>query len=198
MLKPETINLIRLIRFGGPGSGPQGGDGGDSSENEISSESINKAAEDDRFKSFKKGTNLEKTLDAYCGRGSQVNYDIREGKLTPASEAFIKNMDNSLNSLPDYKGEVYRGINDPKGAVLSEIKNNVGGVIEWQGYSSTTRDKSKTEDFGKDVFFSIKSKTGKDIEKYSNIKSEQEVLMPRGSKFKIISIEGNQVNLEQI
>jgi hypothetical protein len=176
-------DFIAYAKFGGPGSGPQGGDGGDDEGDEISDKSVKIAEEDDRFKSYKKnGTPLEKTLDTLTGRGSQVNYDIREGVTSPAIEAYIKNVDKSLNSLPSYKGVVYRGINDNDGNILKSLNQNIGNTIEWKGYTHASKDKTVTEKFGKGVFFNISSKQGKDISSYSQIPSEQEVVFKRNSK----------------
>lgn len=150
---------------------------------------------DDKYQSFKRdGTVEEKTLDAYGSRGSQVNYPLRDGGLSDADKAYIRNLDKSLDKEKNYKGEVYRGVNNVN---IKDYSKNVGGTIQYNAYTSSSKLKSVTENFGTDVIFVIQSKTGKDVSAKMPIKSEQEVIFKRNTKFIIEKVEGNKVYLKE-
>lgn len=149
---------------------------------------------DDKYQSYKQGTVEEKTLDSYGSRGSQVNYPLRDGGLTDVDKAYIRNLDKSLDKEKNYKGEVYRGVNNVN---VKDYIKNVGGTIQYNSYTSSSKLKSVTENFGTDVIFVIKSKTGKDVSSKMPIKSEQEVIFKRNTKFIIEKVVGNHVYLKE-
>jgi hypothetical protein len=167
------------------------GSGGDATQADY-----DLASQDDNYKSYKTtGSIEEKTIYEYTGRGSQINYSLREGSLKETDKAYIRNLDKSLDKEKSYRGVVYRGINSSKD--LESIRKNVGGTIQYKEYLSTSKSKNRTEVFGKAIVFVIKSKRGKDISDKSSIRTEQEVLFKRGSKFKIEKVVDNTVYLKE-
>lgn len=98
-----------------------------------------------------------------------------------------------LRSLPDYKGETYRG------TVLDNsliAKMKVGGTYSDKGFLSTSTDPKVADGFsgfndaGKtQVLFTIEGKHGKDISSASNFQNEKEILFNPSSKFRITSME---------
>lgn len=98
-----------------------------------------------------------------------------------------------LRSLPDYKGETYRGtaLNDD---IVAKMK--VGGTYSDKGFLSTSSNPNIADNFkasnsaGKtQVLFTIQGKHGKDISSASQYGSEKEILFNPSSKFKITSME---------
>ncbi|CAF1675681.1 unnamed protein product, partial [Didymodactylos carnosus] len=94
-----------------------------------------------------------------------------------------------------FRGVVYRGSNQ----TLDEIelyKTEVGSYRKWLGFTSTSRNREKAEQFGNTLFiidmqnnYYIKYRTGMDISKYSHYLFEEEVLLPAGIPFKIENVE---------
>ena len=107
---------------------------------------------------------------------------------------FIVHTQSALGCLPPHvselQGKVYRGI--------TVVLNNPniyapGKQITWQGFSSSTKNQTATLDFvnvlpGRKLsgsLFVIDSITAKDIRHFSAIPSEEEVLFPPNSQFKV-------------
>ena len=99
----------------------------------------------------------------------------------------------ALSSLPTHvsemQGKVYRGIK----VLLNPDIYAPGKQITWQGFSSSTKKQTATLDFvtvqpGRKLqgsLFVIDSITAKDIRHFSAIPSEEEVLFPPNSQFKV-------------
>jgi len=144
-----------------------------------------------------------KTINAYTQEGYSVNTNILNGTLDAQDKAFIKNLDLALSKLPTATEQsLYRGVSLPN-AVFNDFK--VGGVIEFPAFTSTSIDRLSISTFGsarpneKRTIFNITShKNGKDISKVSNYEEEKEILFKRGTKWKITSINGNEVNIQEL
>jgi hypothetical protein len=98
-----------------------------------------------------------------------------------------------LRSLPDYKGETYRGtaLNDD---IVAKMK--VGGTYSDKGFLSSSSNPNIADNFSSSnsagktqVFFTINGKHGKDISSASEFENEKEILFNPSSKFKITSME---------
>ena len=192
--KKKLLKKISNLVMGGPGSGRQPEGGND--ESSASQEDYDIAAKgDDKYQSAKRdGTIEEKTLDSYGSRGSQVNYALRDGDLNEADKAYIRNLDKSLDKEENFNGVVYRGVN---GISAEDYAKNIGGSVQYDAYTSTSKDEERTSNFGTDVVFIIESKTGKDVSQKMPIKSEQEVIFKRNVEFSIEKVEGNKVHLKE-
>jgi len=97
---------------------------------------------------------------------------------------YIYYLTNALSLLDPFVGPVYRGID----CQISDYKP--GKTIVWPSFSSSTRDPRVAIQFLKEkhgTLFLINSKTPRSIDKYSAIKTEQEVLFLPNSSFKISS-----------
>ena len=106
---------------------------------------------------------------------------------------YILHTERALSSLPTHvseiQGKVYRGIK----ALLNPEIYSTGKRITWQGFSSSTKKQMATLDFvnvqpGRKLqgsIFVIDSITAKDIRHFSAIPSEEEVLFPPNSQFKV-------------
>lgn len=171
----------------------------------VSGADYAEASKKDWYQSNYNGNENEKTLNAYAERGFYVNYNIRDGNLDKADKQYIENLDKSLNKLPTEKEQnLYRGVNLPNNT-YDDIKE--GSELKFNGYTSTTKDIDKVDSFkgknrGKEstpiVFKIVSHKNGKSIEKYSNIKSEQEVLFKRNTKWRVIGKENGIITIKEI
>jgi hypothetical protein len=128
-------------------------------------------------------TSVEKeALLEYTGPGYfQINGTLRLGV---SDEAVLKKanlISQSLTKFPIHTGTVYRRV--PSGRYTS--KYIPGDTVEEAGFTSAS--KSKNPPLGGNVFFTIKSKTGRDISSFAENKREEEVLFDRGTRFKIVS-----------
>ena len=106
---------------------------------------------------------------------------------------YIVHTEAALSSLPTHvsemQGKVYRGIK----VLLNPDIYAPGKQITWQGFSSSTKKQMATLDFltvlpGRKLngsLFVIDSITAKDIRHFSAIPSEEEVLFPPNSQFKV-------------
>lgn len=106
---------------------------------------------------------------------------------------YIVHMERALSSLPTHVSEVhgmvYRGIR----TLLNSNVYAVGKQITWQAFSSSTKRQNVTLSFlnmlpGRTLqgsLFLIKSIIGKDVHHFSASPSEQEVIFPPNSQFKV-------------
>ncbi|CAF4558765.1 unnamed protein product, partial [Didymodactylos carnosus] len=95
-----------------------------------------------------------------------------------------------------YKMEVYRGANLDR-EMIECYKEAVGTYKCWYGFSSTSKNRHKAEAFGNTLFIIDLTKTkrgGFDISSYSCYPHEEEVLLPAGTAFKIISVQSDMKN----
>lgn len=145
-----------------------------------------------------------KTINAYTQEGYNVNTNILNGTLDEQDKAFIKNLDLALSKLPTSpKQELFRGVNLPND-IFKEYK--VGSIIEFKGFLSTSFDKREAERFLKGTdpnktptLLNIKShKNGKDVSKISNYEDESEIAFKRNTKWKITSINGENITIEEV
>ncbi len=132
--------------------------------------------------------------------GKDAKYPA-ENKFTEKHEAQTQNLVSALNSLPAYKGYVYR--HDKIFAGFKEI-NEVGGVTTDMALLSTSREANTLRKIhgspDPDVLVVIKSKTGRFIKPVSTFNTasdqdENEVLFKPGVSFKVVNrIERNADN----
>jgi fido (protein-threonine AMPylation protein) len=102
-----------------------------------------------------------------------------------------------LASLPPYKGWVYSGAGLSE-QDFSDLRQHFAQNKEFTYFFSTSRSQKEASRFLKNqikkekdrvpVLFSIKSKTGKNISQLSVFPSEQEILFPPGTQFRVTSI----------
>jgi hypothetical protein len=133
-----------------------------------------------------------------------LNYSMRTPH-TPSSPTdtelkryadYIVHTMSALGSLPvhvsEIQGKVYRGIK----VLLSPDIYAPGKRITWQAFSSSTKKQTATLDFlnmlpGRKLqgsLFVIDSISAKDIRHFSAIPSEEEVLFPPNSQFKVENV----------
>jgi hypothetical protein len=105
-------------------------------------------------------------------------------------DAQINLMKSGLNKLPDFEGVVYRG------AGLSEAEENVyrdaigtGELIEHPAFTSTSKLSDKA--LNRNTRYIIQSKKGKNVMKFSEFESENEIILNAGTKFRVTEFNRN-------
>ncbi|CAF1115778.1 unnamed protein product [Didymodactylos carnosus] len=122
------------------------------------------------------------------------NHKTKVDTLGPFCYFLFDSWSNDLEN--QYKLEVYRGASlDPE--MIESYKDATGTYKCWYGFSSTSKNRHKAEQFGNALFVIDLTKTkggGFDISSYSCYPDEEEVLRPAGAEFKIIEV---QADMEQ-
>ena len=134
----------------------------------------------------------------HCGEDSvQSDYTRRVAEL----------LNQALQALPDYKGEVHRGIRqlppdsgDWTGFIESiKERYQVGAMLEFKEFMSTSKEKKGS--LGGRVQFSIDSKTVKYIGIIDEM-GEYEVLFGTGKKFRVFDLSFTErflvIKLEEV
>lgn len=142
-----------------------------------------------------------RTINAYTRDGAdRINGHIRSGAMSEIDNQFAHNLDEALlnNSITEFSGHVYRiSFHSGTDQELLDATGNIGGVISWPTYLSTSKFLINSPGSG-GIAYNIISKTGKSIETLSKFPSEKEILFGRNTKFRILKVEGRTVFLEQI
>lgn len=133
----------------------------------------------------------ESAIIRYIGSDSyKINEPLRNGiELTQDQKEWVKVLDEALEKMPVYEGEVTRSLSfqlQGKEALrefLDEYK--IGDIKTYKAYTSTTV--GNTYNSNGEVQIKIISKTGRDIRRFN--KGEQEILFERNKKFKIVKYE---------
>lgn len=128
-----------------------------------------------------------RSIVVYTGSFYRVlNRTLRDG--SPNSDEakyfapFVATMKKGLSKIKDYPHTVYRG----DGLSQEELdKYKPGEVITLAAFTSTSRLARFSDQWGS-VGLEIKSVTGKPIEHYSGVSTEQEVLLKPGTKLRVV------------
>jgi hypothetical protein len=122
-----------------------------------------------------------------------VNRALR-GKetMTATLQEHVNQLNAALSKLPDYAGTVYRKTDLD---ATASAKYQPGYVVEESAFTSSSRSQGV---WGGSYYFEVKSETGKSIRTFSQNPDENEVLFRSGTKFKVISREGNKIRLEEL
>ena len=147
-------------------------------------------------------TDEKRVLVAYLTNSSrEINKSLR-GEIEDKDASLLADLvSKSVKKLKSYQGETYRQVKFER---EKDYKNFIslykkGGIITEKGFISSGLNKQKiTKKFygNYEVKFTIKSKNGKNITHYNN--EEKEILFDRNTKFKVISIRGNNIKLEEV
>ncbi|CAF1558818.1 unnamed protein product, partial [Adineta steineri] len=97
-------------------------------------------------------------------------------------------------SCTEFIGTVYRGVQLPF-ATIESYKQAIGSWHTWSSYTSTSKDREMAEFRGNTLFIieitNIKLSVPRayDVASISHFPSEEEVLLPAGVSFQVISVE---------
>ena len=153
-------------------------------------------------------------LVAYLSNSySVINEALRKDSMNDETKAMVRGIDKAMGKLDTFEGTVYRGIRFEYGPytkkqnaqryadTLAYYKNNVGKDIVEKSYISTGKVKTKidkkfTTSYAPSLKFTIESKTGRDVSHYNN--EEREVVFKRNTKFRVVSVKGNNIHLKEV
>ncbi len=95
---------------------------------------------------------------------------------------------SGLTTLPPVKATVYRGIPSTSMKVIEE-KYGGGVNVQWSGFTSTTKQIERAKKFAKEngIIFRIKILTGRSIQYYSFVPSEEEILLSPNCQLFVIA-----------
>jgi len=167
------------------------------------------------YSDMKNLSETDKTyLVAYLSNSySVINEALRKDSMNDETKAMVRGIDKAMGKLDTFEGTVYRGIRFENGAytkkqnaqryadTLAYYKNNVGKDIVEKSYVSTGKaktqvDKKFTTSSAPSLKFTIESKTGRDVSHYNN--EEKEILFKRGTRFRVVSVKGNNIHLSEV
>lgn len=127
----------------------------------------------------------------YTGPGYvDINQALRgQIPMTPAIQARIDALSGALNRLPDQPATMYRGEFRTSPAEISYFQNlKPGDPVTFDAYTSTSID--PTQAFPGNVQYVITG-SGKNVEPWSSVPSELELLLDRGSTFEVVKVTPN-------
>lgn len=130
------------------------------------------------------------TDDGFRGMNSYLRGQEKlKGKQKEDRDREISMAVAGLEAMPVYQGTVYRGTNFSGSEAKKYLKQyKVGAEVTEPAFASTSK-AGLHEDFEGQVNFVIKSKTGRSIAEASNVPSEDEVLFPPATRFKVLEQE---------
>lgn len=149
----------------------------------------------------------EKALSKWTGSGydaiqayQQGLYIPPEGDMDALNEltTTLKDLLKATKTLPQYEGTVWRGLSRMNDVELDKfIKMKVGDVEVLETITSSSIRKRIGKDFGGQVLYEIENAKGAYIGKLSNSPNEAEVLLNKGSKYRVISKETKNMGTEE-
>lgn len=128
-------------------------------------------------------------------RSYHINAGLRgETPLSEADQALIQDIDRAIQKLPIYEGKVYRSLSSDMMVDADGFleKYALGAIVEEPAYTSVG---TQIYDADMDIQMVIQSKHGRDMREYNP--NESEILFCRGTKFKVIKVEGKHIFLEE-
>lgn len=138
--------------------------------------------------------NEKYSLNQYISSESyKINDKLRRNiQLNESDKAMLTNLDNALDKIKDYKGNVVRTLYITNKDALNEFldKNKLNEISSWNEYLSFSNRDNYNDKANVKIY--VSSNKGKDIREYN--KSESEILYKRNSKF----ITKNIVNKNDI
>ncbi len=126
--------------------------------------------------------------DYMSAKSYVINEKLRTGlRLSNEEQEFVNNLDNALEKLPKYKGNLQRSLyfssDDDIESFMSRHK--IGDTVQYDEYISTTNEKIYNPE-GQVQIYIQDSENGKDMSSFNYVESE--ILYKRGSSFSIINV----------
>lgn len=133
-------------------------------------------------------TDKKAILDYMGAKSYVVNEKLREGsKLTKSEQEFVNQLDNALDKMPSYEGNLQRSLLFYSDEAVEEFMNNhkVDNVVTYQEFLSTTKGETYNPD-GQVQIYIQGAKNGKDVSTINE--NENEILYKRNSSFKVENV----------
>jgi hypothetical protein len=148
-----------------------------------------------------KKAGLEKHLNAseaahimaYSGSHYRtVNDQLRKGSVNEAQYNYAKSLDGALRKMPAYTKPTFRKADlSPQ----DSAKYQPGYIAFEHAFTSTSKEQGTWHG---NHHFVITGKSGRDIQGLSSSPSEQEVLFPMNTHFKVTKRVGNTIHMEEV
>ena len=116
----------------------------------------------------------------------RINRELRE--LNPGDDVrfFAQLLNEALEKLPRFEGQVYRGMTVPDLDIhINDYEIDV--IVPWAAFTSSSRDITKA--FEGNVLFIITSQNGRVLGGYADKPAEEEVLFCSGCSFRVLAAE---------
>ncbi|UFZ06535.1 hypothetical protein LQG66_09660 [Bradyrhizobium ontarionense] len=129
----------------------------------------------------------------------QINSELWSGHPSTAVREFARILNGALQKLPVHIGAVHRGyMSDDLSKDLA--KYTAGAIVDWPGFTSTSRDEDKALDGN--MTFTILSRSGRVLGGYSDMPSEDEILFHAATKYRVLLVQRQNddavVELEEV
>lgn len=125
-----------------------------------------------------------------------LNKALKEvGNAAKEVAPFKEVLESALKKLAPYKGEVHFTANLSS---VSASAYQVGAVIKSPAFTSTALGTGSGYFAGSTHKFVVQSKSGRYVGSHSQIQDENEVLFAPNASFQVLSVEGNNVVLQEV
>jgi 8-oxo-dGTP pyrophosphatase MutT (NUDIX family) len=133
-------------------------------------------------------------IQAYVGSHyGPVNEQLRNGVLSMAQHQYASALNDALDKMPKYEGDVVRGASLTPSA-FQKYKDAVGGVVIENQFTSAG---VKAKLWGDNTFY-IKSKSARDLRAFNPEEGGGEVVFKSGTKFHVTKVEGKDIYMEEL
>ena len=139
----------------------------------------------------------QRAINEYISSGSyKINAMLRIGlALGEAEQALVRDLDSALDKIPVYQGTVFRSLSDFE---IEDVDNFLqsyipGEDVRFSEYLSTS---TAVYDKSMPIQYVIRSRNGHDIRLFN--RAENEILFAKGSRFKVMRVDGHTIYLEEI
>lgn len=147
-------------------------------------------SKEDEYKSIM--NDLDNAIEK-APRVDKIVYRGLSGTASMFEEDFV-NMENLFSDIDDLDDdELDSFFNNDKVDEYVRDNLNLGSEIEFSGYQSTSFSPSVASDYATGgILFEIKTPQGLNISSISNFSSEEEVLLPRSSRYKVVGVQKDE------
>lgn len=119
-------------------------------------------------------------------------HSIRKDEAAGKETELTKNFHAALAKAPKFEGTTYRGINVAKGTPAHALFTTPGATVSFDSSASTSRSLDKAHGFSNgSIVMRIKGKSGVSMEHISSYSTEKEIIMPKGTKYKVVNVAKN-------
>ena len=133
-------------------------------------------------------SNYASIRDVQQGKFKVDGRDLTKPEISKIKSS-IKAIDQYVKKMPAFDGVIHRGISfeskEEQSSFLSKISKgySLDAMSSFSSSKATAKGFAESSSFG--ILFVVKNKSGASIRNLSEIKAEDEVLVPKGVKYKI-------------
>lgn len=169
----------------------------------LSDKEAIKLVQSDLDAKTKEAAAIYRSVNWFTGGGYTVMRSVEQGKNTrafsqeklskselAATKKDVENVNKYLRSAPVFEGSIHRGMRfgstEARNAFLKSVTEN--GGLELEAMSSFSSSKGQARNFAdkNGVVMKVRNKSGVSVKAFSNYPTEDEVLCPKGAKYKVV------------